>query len=83
MVKWVRPAPEVDQPTYEIVGPVERFDMRDEAGVRVHLCPGSKDYEEYCKKVREFRPPFCRRESPKLIDEKEPIQTKEVLKWQY
>jgi len=47
MVKWVRPAPEVDQPTYDIVGPVERFDMRDEASVRVHLRPGTPDYEEY------------------------------------
>ncbi len=43
----VRPAPEVDQPTYEIVDEVERYDHRDHAIARVLLVPGTMEYEEY------------------------------------
>jgi ferredoxin len=50
-----RPAPEVDKPTYEIVGEVERFDMRDEALARVLLVPGTEDYKEYYSRKPELQ----------------------------
>lgn len=43
----VRPAPEVDQPTYEIVGNVERYDERDQPNARIVLVPGTPEYEDY------------------------------------
>ncbi len=43
----VRPAPEVDQPTYEIVDEVGRYDHRNHANARVLLVPGTTAYEEY------------------------------------
>jgi len=55
MVKWTRPAPEVNQPTYEIVGPVERFDMRDEGAVRGLLVPGTPEYEEYYSEKPQYK----------------------------
>lgn len=43
----ISPPKEVNQPTYEIVGPVERYDQRDLATIRLTLKPGSPQYEEY------------------------------------
>ena len=43
----VRPAREVDQPTYEIVGTVERYDPRDQPDAWSILLPGTPEYEEY------------------------------------
>ncbi len=43
----VRPANEVDQPTYEIVGRVERYDQRDHPNARISLTPGTPEYEDY------------------------------------
>jgi len=45
--KRVSPPPEVEKPTYEIVGPVERYDQRDHPNARVVLEPGSPEYEDY------------------------------------
>lgn len=43
----LRPPNRVDKPTYEIVGPVERYDMRDYTYSRVTLKPGTTRFEEY------------------------------------
>jgi len=49
-----KPAPEVEQPTYEIVGPVERFDMQDKGTSRMRLTPGSPEYEEFYASKPQF-----------------------------
>lgn len=46
---------EVDKPTYEIVGPVERYDQRNHPAARFGLVPGSPGYEEYYSRRPEFR----------------------------
>ncbi len=51
----MRPPREVDKPTYEIVGPVERYDQRDHPTARFGLVPGGPDYEEYYSRHPEFR----------------------------
>jgi len=51
----LRPAPEVDQPTYEIAGPVERFDMRDETDARMTLISGTPEYEEYYARRPQYK----------------------------
>ncbi len=38
---------EVDKPTYEIVGPVERYDQRDHPTARAYMKPHSPEYEDY------------------------------------
>jgi reductive dehalogenase len=38
---------EVERPTYEVVGPLERFDERDTVFVREGLMPGSPEEREY------------------------------------
>jgi reductive dehalogenase len=40
-------AHEVDRPTYEIVGPLQRFDERDNVFAREALLPGSPEEREY------------------------------------
>ncbi|MFC1869661.1 reductive dehalogenase [Chloroflexota bacterium] len=42
-----KPSLEAEQPTYEIVGKVERFDQRDHPNARRALVPGTPEYEEY------------------------------------
>ena len=37
----LKPPKKVDRPTYEIVGPVERYDMRDYTYSRISLKPGT------------------------------------------
>ena len=49
------PAPEVERPTYEIVGPIERYDQRDHAIAREQLVPGSSQYEEYYSRHPEHK----------------------------
>lgn len=46
----ITPPKRVDKPTYEIVGPVERYDMRDYIYSRISLTPGTERYEEYYSK---------------------------------
>jgi ferredoxin len=43
----ITPPKRVDKPTYEIVGPVERYDMRDYTYSRITLRPGTPNYKEY------------------------------------
>lgn len=43
----LKPPKKVDKPTYEIVGPVERYDMRDYTYSRISLKQGTPNYEEY------------------------------------
>lgn len=51
----VRPAPQVDNPTYEIVGTVERYDQRDHPNARAVLKPGTKEYALYYAAHPEFK----------------------------
>jgi len=51
----VRPAPEVNQPTYEVVGTVERYDQRDHPNARAVLVPGTPDYEDYYSRRPEYK----------------------------
>jgi len=53
------PPRKVDKPTYEIVGPIERYDMRDYMYSRVALKQGTPQYEEY----------YSRHPKKKAIDE--------------
>ena len=41
------PPKKADKPTYEIVGPVERYDMRDYMYSRIALKQGTQQYDEY------------------------------------
>ncbi len=41
---WTR---RTDRPTYEVVGPLEKFDERDNVGNRTNLKPGSPEYKAY------------------------------------
>lgn len=43
----IKPPRKVDKPTYEIVGPVEHYDMRDYMYSRIALKPGDPRYEDY------------------------------------
>ena len=51
----MRPPPEVEQPTYEIVGAVECYDQRDHATARAILIPGTPEYEEYYSRHPEHK----------------------------
>ncbi|MBW1775242.1 MAG: hypothetical protein JRJ82_20505, partial [Deltaproteobacteria bacterium] len=46
----VSPAPEVDEPTYKVVGPIERVDQRDTMQSRTVLKPETPEYEDYYKR---------------------------------
>jgi len=52
----LRPPKRVEKPTYEIVGPVERYDMRDYTYSRISLRPGTSNYEEYYSRHPEKKP---------------------------
>ena len=43
----LRPPRKVDRPTYEIVSPVERYDMRDYTYSRIVLKEGTPEYKDY------------------------------------
>jgi ferredoxin len=47
--KWPlsSPPPEVDKPTYEVVGPPERYDCRDHVFARIPLREGTRAFEDY------------------------------------
>ncbi len=51
----VKPAPEIDQPTYELVDTVERYDQRDNPTARIFLSPGTSEYEEYYSRHPEYK----------------------------
>ncbi|MFC1906957.1 4Fe-4S dicluster domain-containing protein [Chloroflexota bacterium] len=51
----VRPAPEVDQPTYQIVDTVERYDQRDHPNSRILLKSGTPEYEDYYSRHPEHK----------------------------
>ncbi|MBW2031034.1 MAG: 4Fe-4S dicluster domain-containing protein [Deltaproteobacteria bacterium] len=71
----MRPAPETNQPCYEILGEVERFDQRDNPNARTYLIKGSPEYkdyyhrhpelEEWDEKVREVLDETLRRHAAK------------------
>lgn len=44
------PPPEVDKPTYGIVGPAERYDARDHVFGRIAMKKGGPDYEDYYRR---------------------------------
>lgn len=49
------PPPEVDKPTYEVVGPAERVDARDYIFSRIALDEGTEWYEEYYRRHPELK----------------------------
>jgi reductive dehalogenase len=51
----MRLPPEVDRPTYEIVGKVERWDRRDSLLARLALIPGSPEYNDYYTRRPELK----------------------------
>jgi len=51
----MRPPKEVDQPTYEVVGPIERFDFNDSIEARMFLRPDNPRFEEYYNLRPEFK----------------------------
>jgi ferredoxin len=51
----VKPAPEADRPTYEIVGEIERYDQRDHPNARIELTPGAPEYEDYYSRHPEYK----------------------------
>ncbi|MBI2917357.1 MAG: reductive dehalogenase [Chloroflexi bacterium] len=51
----MRPPREADRPTYDIVGPVVRYDQRDHPNARILLKPGIAEYEEYYSQHPELR----------------------------
>ena len=51
----ITPPPEVDQPTYEVVGEISRIDQRDTVQSRVVLKQGSHEYEDYYSRHPELK----------------------------
>ncbi len=51
---WTQP-PEVDHPTYKVVGPIERVDARDYVFSRIVLEEGTEWYDEYYGRHPELR----------------------------
>jgi len=49
------PPPEVEKPTYEVVGDVERYDQRDHPTARAYLVPGSNEYDDYYSRHPELK----------------------------
>jgi len=50
------PPPEVDQPTYEVVGEIERLDQRDTIQSRMMIKdPNSPEYMDYYSRHPEFK----------------------------
>ncbi len=46
---------EVNRVTYDIVGPVERYDQRDHPNARILLKPGNPEYEDYYSRHPDLR----------------------------
>ncbi|MFC1592878.1 4Fe-4S dicluster domain-containing protein [Candidatus Omnitrophota bacterium] len=71
----------VDKPTYEIVGPLERFDGRDTTGSRAALQPGTSHYEEYYARHPEKKASDDRRRERRAMksDKKEKERVNEQL----
>lgn len=53
--KVFSPPPEVDQPTYDAVGVIERYDQRDHPTARAYLIPGTEEYKEYYSRHPELK----------------------------
>jgi len=53
--RGVSPPPEVEKPTYEVVGKIERYDQRDQPTARAYLMPGSVEYDEYYSRHPELK----------------------------
>ena len=51
----MKPPKEVDRPTYDIVGPVQRYDQRDHPIARMALKPGSPEFEDYYARHPDLR----------------------------
>jgi len=51
----VSPAPEVDEPTYKVVGPIKRVDQRDTMQSRMVLKPETPEYEDFYKRNPEHK----------------------------
>jgi ferredoxin len=72
------PPPEVDKPTYEIMGPTERYDCRDHVYTRFAMKEGTAPYEDYYrrhpekKSIDEENKKRADRSGKKLL-EKDPI----------
>ncbi len=49
------PPPQVDRPTYEICGQIERYDGRDQVYNRQLLRPGGDEYEDYYSRHPEIK----------------------------
>lgn len=47
------PPKEVEKPTYEVVGEIERYDIRDHVNARATLLSGTPEYEDYYKRFPE------------------------------
>ena len=74
----IRPPRKVDRPTYEVVGPIHRYDMRDYVYSRVTLRPGTPQYEDYYSRHPEKKAmdeDTCRRadKSGKALLAKDPV----------
>ena len=52
---FLTPPPEVDRPTYEVAGPVERYDERDHVFSRIAMKEGSPPFEDYYQRHPEKR----------------------------
>ena len=50
------PPPEADNPTYDIVGPIERYDVRDHVFARIAMKEGTPPFEDYYQRHPEKRP---------------------------
>ncbi len=55
--RWplLSPAPEVEAPTYDAVGPIERYDCRDHVFARIPLREGTRAFEDYYQRHPEKR----------------------------
>ncbi|MBI4287448.1 MAG: reductive dehalogenase [Chloroflexi bacterium] len=51
----MRPPREVDKPTYEIVGRVERYDQRDHPNARMAMSPGGAEFADYYARRPELK----------------------------
>ena len=51
----VSPAPEVEEPTYKVVGKIERVDQRDTMQSRMVLKPETPEYEDYYSRHPEHK----------------------------
>jgi len=68
----ISPPPEVEHPTYKIMGEVRRYDQRDHPTARAYMMPGSAEYGEYYRR---------RPERKEWDDENRSRRAKQEEKW--